>query len=102
MVPTMLKRLGGCVVLTVWMLGVVGCVKQSEYDAKVTEVKSQANKLAKLQKDLDAAKSEIEKAAQAKKDAEAENGDLKGRVKKLSQAEEKLSQLQKDFESRDD
>ena len=96
MVPTMLKRVVECAVLTVCVLGVSGCVKQSEYDAKVAEVKNQAEKSAKaeekalqLQKDLDAAKSEVEKAEQAKKDAEAkiktleqEKADLQKRVSK--------------------
>jgi len=96
MVPTMLKRVVVCAALTAWMLGVSGCVKQSEYDAKVAEVRNQAEKSAKaeekvsqLQKDLDAAKSEVEKAEQAKKDAEAkiktleqENADLQKRVSK--------------------
>ena len=96
MVPTMLKRVVACAALTAWMLGVSGCVKQSEYDAKVAEAKSQAEKSAnaeakasQLQKDLDAAESEVEKAEQAKKDAEAriktleqENADLQKRVSK--------------------
>ena len=101
MVPTMLKRVVVCVVLTACMIGLPGCgVKQSEYDAKVAEVQTQAEKSAKteekasqLQKDLASAKSEIEKANQAKKEAEAkiktldqESTDLKDRIKKLEKA----------------
>jgi septal ring factor EnvC (AmiA/AmiB activator) len=94
MVPTMLKRFVLCAMLMAWMLVVSGCgVKQSEYDAKVSEVKSQAEKVSQLQKDLDTVKSEIDKAKQArKKDAEAktralelENASLKDRVKALEQ-----------------
>ena len=96
MASTMLKQVVVCAASTVWMLGLVGCARQSEFDAKVAEVKSQAEKatkaeekLAQLQKDLDAAKSEVEKAEQAKKDADAriktleqENADLQKRASK--------------------
>jgi predicted RNase H-like nuclease (RuvC/YqgF family) len=113
MVPTMPKRVVVYAVLTAWVLGVSGCVKQSEYDAKVAELRRQVEKSAKtekqvlqLQKDLDAAKHEVEKAAQAKNDLETtiktmqqDNSDLKDRVKRLSQAEEKMLQLQKDFDA---
>jgi translation initiation factor IF-2 len=94
MVPTMLKRFVMCAMLMAWMLAVSGCgVNQSEYDAKVAEAKSQADKVSQLQKDLDTVKSEIDKAKQArKKDAEAktralelENASLKDRVKALEQ-----------------
>ena len=79
MVPTTLKRLFVCIVITACMFGLSGCgVKQSEYDAKVAEVKNQVEKSAKaaekvsqLQKDIDAAKSVGEKLEQAKNDAEA-------------------------------
>ena len=94
MVPTMLKRVVMCAVLTAWMLGVSGCVKQSEYDAKVAELQpggkggeGRGEGVATPER-LDAAKSEVEKAEQAKKDAEArikameqENAELKDRVK---------------------
>ena len=80
-----------CGVFALLMLGMLGCVRQSEYDAKATELKKQAKRLSEaeekasqLQKDLDAAKSQAEKAEQAKNDAEAkiktleqENTDLK-------------------------
>ena len=110
----MLKRIVVCAVLTAWMLGVSGCVGRSEHDAKkLAELRRQVEQSAKaekqvlqLQQDLDAAKKEAAKAEQAKKDAEAtiktvqrENGDLKERLKELSPAEEKLSQLQKDFDA---
>jgi myosin heavy subunit len=101
MVPTMLKRVVVCGVLTTWMLVMPGCgVKQSEYDAKVAEVQNQAEKSARaekktlqLQKELDSAKGEIEKANQAKKEAEAklqtveqDNTDLKDRITKSQKA----------------
>lgn len=113
MVPTMLKRIVMCAVLTVWMFGVSGCVNQSDYDAKVAEVKNQGELLAKaeekatraeekatkgeeksaqLQKDLDTAKGDAEKSEQAKKDAEAkiktleqQNAELKDQAKTLEQ-----------------
>jgi chromosome segregation ATPase len=79
-----------------WMLAAPGCgVKQSEYDAKVAEAKSQADKVSQLQKDFDVVKGDFEKARQEarqsrKKDAEAkiktleqENTGLKDRVKAL-------------------
>jgi hypothetical protein len=93
-VPTMLKRSVMCAMLVVWMLVAPGCgVKQSEYDAKVAEAKSQAEKVSQLQKDFDTVKSEIDRAKQArKKDAEArtkaleqESTGLKDRVKTLEQ-----------------
>jgi outer membrane murein-binding lipoprotein Lpp len=98
MVPTMLKRVVVCAVLAVWVLGMSGCVKQSEYDAKVAEVKDLVEKSAKvgekslqLQKDLDAAKTEAE---QAKKDADA-------KIKTLEQEnaglKEKALQVQTDL-----
>jgi septal ring factor EnvC (AmiA/AmiB activator) len=86
-VAKMLKRIVACVALAASILAMPGCgVKQSEYDAKVAEVKSHeekaakvAEKLSQLQKDLDSAKNDIDKARQArKKDAEA-------RTKKLEQ-----------------
>jgi hypothetical protein len=95
------RRVVVCAVLTTWMLVMPGCgVKQSEYDAKVAEAKTQAEKLAKteekasqLQKDLASAKSEIEKANQANRDAEAkiktveqESTDLKDLIKKAQKA----------------
>jgi hypothetical protein len=101
MAQTMLRRGVVCVVLTMWMLVMPGCgVKQSEYDARVAEVRAQAEKLAKteekasqLQKDLASAKSEIEKANQANRDAEAkiktveqENTDLKDQIKRSQKA----------------
>ena len=121
MVPTMLKRIVMCVVLTAWMFGMSGCVNKSDYDAKVAEAKNQADqsakaeeKAAQLQKDLDAAKGDAEKSEQAKKDAEAkiktleqENAELKDQAKTLEQkntglmakAEEKMAQLQKDLDA---
>jgi hypothetical protein len=80
------------------MVGMSGCgVKQSEYDAKAAEAKSQADKVAQLQKDFDAVKGEIDKAKDMakqarKKDAEArtkaseqEIAGLKDRIKALEQ-----------------
>jgi chromosome segregation ATPase len=78
MVLMMLKRVVVCVVLTVWVLGMSGCVKQSDYDHQVAEVRAIVQqsalvqrKAVQLQKDLDAAKSDVEKAEQTKKDIEA-------------------------------
>ena len=89
MVPTMLKRVVMCAALAVWMLGLPGCVKQSDFDAKVLEAKNQAEKVVQLQKDFDAAKGEVEKLGQSQKDAEAkiktleqENADLRKQIPK--------------------
>jgi hypothetical protein len=83
------------------MLAMPGCgVKQSEYDAKVAEARTQAEKSAKteeralqLQKELASAKNEIEKGNQTNREAEAkirtveqENTDLKDRIKKSQKA----------------
>jgi predicted nucleic acid-binding Zn-ribbon protein len=114
MVLTMRKRCVMFAVLMAWMLVTPGCgVKQSDYDAKVAEAKSQAEKVSQLQKDLDTVKSEIDKAKQARKrDAEAktkaleqDNASLKDRIKTLEQeiaglkatAENAASQLRKDI-----
>jgi septal ring factor EnvC (AmiA/AmiB activator) len=105
--------------LAVAVLGASGCVRQSEYDAKVTELHKQTDKTAKaekqaaqLQKDLDAAKSEVKKGEQARDDLEAKvksleqtGSGLKDQVstleeknrKLLANADEKTSQLQKDL-----
>lgn len=98
MVAKIVKRVVVCVGFAAWMVGVSGCgVKQSEYDAKAAEAKSQADKVAQLQKDFDAVKSEVDKAKDLakqarKKDAEArtkaleqEIAGLKDRVKALEQ-----------------
>jgi cell division protein FtsB len=121
MVPTMLKRVVVCAVLTVWMCGAPGCGKQSAYDAKVAELHKQAEKLAKtekqvlqLQKDLDAAKREARTCTQSKNDLEAtiktlelNNTGLKDQVSTLERknlalvanADEKASQFQKDLDA---
>jgi chromosome segregation ATPase len=114
MVPTMLKRVAVCAAIAAGAMGVSGCSDRSEYDAKVAELKSQTDKLAKadekasqLQKDLDAAKSEVGKADLARQNAEAkirtldqEHQGLKDQVRRLEQANTgltaKVSQLQKD------
>jgi septal ring factor EnvC (AmiA/AmiB activator) len=112
-IPTMLKRVVACAALTACVLGVSGCADRSDSDAKVAEVKSQAEKAAKeaeaktlqLQKDVDAAKSDLGKSDQAKRDAdgriktlEQEIAGLKNQVNTLQQAntglKEKASQLQ--------
>ena len=96
-----LKRVVVCAVLTALALGVSGCIKRSEYDAKVADLKNQAEKSAKaeakasqLQKELAAAKSEVEKAEQAKKDADAK---IKTLEEEATGLKEKTSQLQKDL-----
>jgi chromosome segregation ATPase len=116
MVPTMLRRVAACVVLAALAFGVSGCgVKQSEYDAKVAETKSQTEKVSQLQKDLDSVKSEVDKAKQARKqDAiartkalEQETAALKDQVKTLEQAnaglkanaERTASQHEKDLDA---
>lgn len=114
MVSTLRKRLVLGTMLTAWMLAAAGCgVKQSEYDAKVAEAKSQGEKVSQLQKDIDTVKSDLQKAKEArKKEAEdkrkaleQENANLKAQVKTLEQelagakttAEQATSQLAKDL-----
>jgi hypothetical protein len=113
----MIRAMSKCVVMfgffALWMVAMSGCVRRSEYDAKVTELKSQTevltvaeHKALQLQKDLDAVKNHLQQAPQAAKDAEAkiqslekENAALKDQAKKLSEAEVKMSQLQKDLDA---
>jgi chromosome segregation ATPase len=113
MVPTTLRRIVVCAAAATWMLAVPGCVKQSDFDAKVLEAASQAEqaakaeeKVAQLGKDLHALSREVERTRQAKTDAEGrietlkqKNADLQEQVKTLSQAEEKVAQLQKDLDA---
>jgi chromosome segregation ATPase len=114
MVPTMLKRLVLGTMLTAWMLAASGCgVKQSDYDAKVAEAKSHADKVSQLQKDVDAVKNDLQKSRETRKrEAEAktkaleqENANLRNQVKTIEQelaglktnSDQRVSQLTKDL-----
>lgn len=94
MVTTIHTRLALGAILAAGMLAASGCgVKQSDYDAKVAEAKSHADKVTQLQKDVDSVKDDLKKAREArKKEAEAktkaleqENANLKSQVKTLEQ-----------------
>lgn len=86
----------------------VATLEQENADLKekaqtLTEVEG---KVSQLQKDLDDAKARVTKAEQATKNAEAriktlekENAGLKDQASKLAEAEQKVSQLQKELEA---
>jgi DNA repair exonuclease SbcCD ATPase subunit len=105
-IQTMLNRMVVFGFIGLWMLASCGCVKQSEYDAKVATLKSQAEKLTKaeetasqLQKDLDEAKSKIATSEQTAKDAQTKVTTLEQEITDLKAQVEKLPQLQKDFDA---
>ena len=94
-------------VLAIWMFGASGCVRQSEYDAKVAELKGQTEQTVKveqkvlgLQKNLDTAKDDIAKAKQEAKDAEIRIKAFEQQVTDLkTKVQEQTSQFQKDLDA---
>jgi chromosome segregation ATPase len=117
MVSTMLKRTVLGTVVLVWMAGMIGCVKQADFDAKVAELKAQSEKTlaaegqaAEVQKALDAAKAELKQAGETTKEAvekigamEQELSGLKEKGKALEEkagkAEEQVKKLAGDLEA---
>ena len=87
-----LKRVLTSAAVASLTLLLAGCVSQSDFDAKVKELKSQSEKLSQAQK--------AQKDAAAKIQAlEEEKAKLKEQADKLPKAEQDAAQLRKDLDA---